>query len=108
MPSDSPLNQAEIHILVGLLVGRERAVSLHVGDTGVSRQVVLLHVLQKLREAAVVVRAVFLVDIVGHDREGRQTVEPRAPLVARAHIVAQLPVDLHPRDQVLNARKAAG
>ena len=54
---------------------------------------------------AVVFRPVFPVDVIGDYDEGREAVEPRAALVAGAHEVAQLPVDLYPRHQVFDARR---
>ena len=94
--------------LSGLFMRRKRAVALYVGDPRISRQVVLLHVFQEFGEAAMVVRAVLLINIVGDDRQGGQAIEPRAPLMARSHVVAQLPVDLHPGNQISLCWKGEG
>ena len=85
-----------------------RPVPLHVGDPGIRRQVVLLHVLQELDEPLVVLGPVLLVDVVGRDRQGGQAVQPRAPLVAGADVVAQQAVHLDPGHQVFDDWRAAG
>jgi len=63
----------------------EASISFDVGDTRISGQVVLLHILQEIHETVVVLRSVFLVDVVSDNGESAETIEPRTSLVAGTH-----------------------
>ena len=62
-------DDAQVHVLVRLLLGAEVPVPLDVGHPGVGREVVLLHVLQEFDETLVVLGPVLLVAVEGRHRQ---------------------------------------
>jgi len=102
------LYHTEKHILVRLFVGGQGAIPFHVRHTGVCRQVILLHIFQELDEVVVIVRPMFLVHIVSNDSQRREAIEPRTSLVACPDPIPQLPVELYPRHEIINARWGQG
>ena len=72
------------HVLVGLLMGRLAAIALGVRHAGGDDQVVALQALQQLQEAAVVLGAVGLVDVIGERVHDRDAVEAGTALEAGA------------------------
>ena len=107
-PVVTSLHHVEIHVFVDLLMGGEGAVTFHIGDAGICSQIILLNVLEKFHEVVVILSAVFLIDVIGYNGQGRQAVQARAPLMACAYIITQFPVDLHPCHQVINTGRGQG
>ena len=102
------LHDPKIKVFIGLFAGIEAAIPFHVGYAGIGRKIVLLHILQKFEEAAIIRRGHLFVDVEGHDGKSAQAVEPRAPLVAGSHIIAQEAVDLHPGYEIFDGLGGQG
>ena len=102
------LHNPQEHVLVNLFVRGERPVAFHVCHACIAREVILLHVLQEFHEPRIILGLIFLVNVIGDDGKGRKAVKARAPLVACADIVGNLPVYLDPRYEIFNARRRKG
>ena len=83
------LDDVQVQVGVGLLVGREAAVALGVGHGAVGDEVVLLQVLDVVAEALVILGALGLVDLVGDRVEGVDGVHAHAALEAGAGLLAR-------------------
>src|SRR5271157_1004298 len=105
-PDDNPsfclIDQTEVHVLVILLMRTQATVPLHVRDTRIPCEIVDLHIFQEFGKPIGIMGPVFLVDIVGDDRQCAETIESRAPLVTRSHISSEYPVDLNPHHQIFD------
>ncbi len=95
------LDDVHVHVGVGLLVRRQRAVALGVGHGAVGDEVVVLQVLHVLLEALVVVGAPGLVGLVGDRVEGVDGVHADAALEAGAGLLAQQALHLDLLGEVL-------
>jgi len=97
----APFDDVDVHVRVFLLRRRLAAIALRIGHRAVDDEVVVLDVLDVLREALVVVGAFGLVAVVGHRPHRVQGVHPYAALEARAGLLAQQALHLDLLDQVV-------